>query len=104
MDIQDAAALTIHKAKIGKELASLSPELLRLIERAADWSGSRFAAEMRAIPSPKDRFKAALEADRVRDMARMVLGECATHWLPEQIKASKARLKARRAAEAKAVG
>lgn len=103
MDIQDAAALTIHKAKIGKELASLSPELLRLIERAADWSGSRFAAERRTIKGSIARIRAEEEAERVRDMARLTLGECATHWMPEQIKASKAAIKARREAGAKAV-
>ena len=89
MDPKDTAALTIHKAKIGKELALLSPEVRHLIERAAGWSGSRLAADLRAIPRKIDRLRAESEAERAQTMARMVLGECLTHWLPEQIKASR---------------
>ena len=101
IDPKDADALAVHKAKIGRELATLSPELLRLIERAADWSGSRLYAELREIPSGLGRLKAAAEADRVRDMARLTLGECATHWMPDQLRAKRA---ARRANAAKAEG
>lgn len=99
LDPQDDAALCISKAKLGKELASLSPELLRLIERAADWSGSRLASERRALTGQARRHANA-DAERATEMARLTLGECATHWMPEQRKAARDR---RKAAGAKAV-
>lgn len=95
MHIDDANALAVHKALIGRELAKLSPEVLRLIERAADWSGSRYAVERRNAPSTIARLRAEEEAVRVRDMARMILGECATHWLPGQRRATRAAKAAR---------
>ena len=105
MDPMDHQALCASHAKIGKELANLSPELLRLIELAADWEDSRLLHERRKARSamkPLERIKAEREAERILRMARMMLGECITFWQPKQIKESNARHKAARAAAAQA--
>jgi hypothetical protein len=90
---RDTEAVCTQKGPLGREIASLSPDLRRLIDLAADWSGSARNAERRRAATERharDNNREQEQHDRMVNLARMVLGECLTHWHPKQRQAKRA--------------